>query len=69
MPLAKHSVVDTQGRVGAKFFRRLSVLFWRTAIEMIRNPTLMVLHWAMGIFMGVLVGLVFLDVADDISGA
>eukprot|EP01025_Chloroclados_australasicus_P058017 TRINITY_DN725_c0_g2_i3.p1 TRINITY_DN725_c0_g2~~TRINITY_DN725_c0_g2_i3.p1 ORF type:complete len:1433 (+),score=116.30 TRINITY_DN725_c0_g2_i3:171-4301(+) len=52
-----------------KFLRRLAVLFWRTGIEMIRNPTLMLLHWIMGLGMGLVVGLVFLDVKDDISGA
>eukprot|EP01026_Neomeris_dumetosa_P043685 TRINITY_DN3670_c0_g1_i2.p1 TRINITY_DN3670_c0_g1~~TRINITY_DN3670_c0_g1_i2.p1 ORF type:complete len:861 (-),score=96.45 TRINITY_DN3670_c0_g1_i2:406-2988(-) len=61
--------VETKSFYGAKFYRRVSVLFWRTAVEIVRNPTLLLLHWGMAILMGVLVGFVFRDVQDDISGA
>jgi ABC-type multidrug transport system ATPase subunit len=58
----------TETRQG-KLSRRLAVLFWRTAVDIIRNPTLLLLHWAMSLAMGVFVGCIFWQVGLDISGA
>jgi ABC-type multidrug transport system ATPase subunit len=57
--------IDRQGKLS----RRLAVLFWRTAVDIIRNPTLLLLHWAMSLAMGVFVGCIFWQVGLDISGA
>lgn len=49
--------------------RELAVLFWRALIDILRNPALLVLHWAIAIGIGIFVGLIFLNVDLTISGA
>jgi ABC-type multidrug transport system permease subunit len=41
--------------------RQLSVLFWRTFIDIVRNPALLLLHSLIAAIMGLITGLVFLD--------
>lgn len=42
--------------------RELAVMFWRTALETWRNPSLLLLHWAMALGMGLLLGSIFFQV-------
>ena len=39
--------------------RQMAVLFWRSYVDIIRNPTLLRLHVAIAIAMGLLTGFVF----------
>jgi ABC-type multidrug transport system ATPase subunit/ABC-type multidrug transport system permease subunit len=54
---------------GAGITRQLAVLFWRALMDIIRNPTLLLLHWVMGLIMGLFGGCIFFGVGTDISGA
>ena len=54
---------------GAGLHRELAVLFWRGLVDIVRNPTLLLLHWGMAIAMGLFVGCIFFNVGLDISGA
>ena len=45
------------------------MVFWRTLVDILRNPSLLILHWAMAVGMGVLMGAIFYNVGLDISGA
>lgn len=49
--------------------RECAVMFWRTGIDIARNPTLLILHWIMALGMGIFVGCIFWQVGLDISGA
>ncbi|EFN53179.1 hypothetical protein CHLNCDRAFT_136987 [Chlorella variabilis] len=49
--------------------RELAVVFWRTLVDILRNPSLLLLHWMLALLMGVFVGAVFFDVTFDVSGA
>lgn len=49
--------------------RECAVLFWRGFTDIIRNPVLLLLHWAMALGVGLFVGLIFHGLALDISGA
>lgn len=49
--------------------RELSIMFWRTAVDIIRNPTLLALHWVISILIGIFVGCIFWQVGNDVSGA
>jgi len=46
----------------------LSVLFWRTAVTMVRNPASMLVHFAISLAMGVLLGVLYWQVGDDLDG-
>lgn len=48
---------------------RLAVLFWRAGVDIVRNPGLLLLHWAMSLGMGIFTGCIFYQVGLDISGA
>jgi ABC-type multidrug transport system permease subunit len=50
------------------FWRQLTVLFWRTLIDIWRNPILLRLHFFMSAFMGIVMGLVFWNVDDTNTG-
>lgn len=50
-------------------WRELGVMFWRTGLDILRNPSLLLLHWLMALGMGIFVGCVFYKVGLDISGA
>lgn len=50
------------------FWRQLTVLFWRTLIDIWRNPILLRLHFFMSAFMGIVMGLVFWNVDDTNIG-
>jgi len=54
---------------GAGVSRQLAVLFWRASMDILRNPTLLLLHWVMGLLMGLFSGCVFFSVGLDIAGA
>lgn len=62
-------VTTASRRTGAGLSRELALLFWRAFIDIIRNPTLLLLHWGMGLGMGIFVGCIFWGVGTDISGA
>jgi hypothetical protein len=52
-----------------KLGRELAILFWRTIVDILRNPTLLALHWGMSLLMGIFVGVIFWNVGNDVSGA
>lgn len=51
------------------FVTELATLTWRTGIDMIRNPALVLLHWGLALGMGIFTGCVFWQVGFDTSGA
>ncbi|BDA44712.1 probable broad substrate specificity ATP-binding cassette transporter at C-terminar half [Coccomyxa sp. Obi] len=53
----------------APLARELAVLFWRTLTEILRNPTLLLMHCLMALIMGVLCGFIFFHISNDIAGA
>ncbi len=53
----------------APLARELAVLFWRTLTEILRNPTLLLMHCLMALIMGLLCGGIFYHISNDIAGA
>ena len=49
--------------------RELAVLYKRTFTEIIRNPTLLLMHCIMALVMGLLCGGIFYHISNDIAGA
>jgi ABC-type multidrug transport system ATPase subunit len=49
--------------------RQLGVLFWRSLVDVLRNPLLAGLHSAGGLILGIVVGVIFLRVSNDTAGA
>ena len=49
--------------------RELATLTWRNGLDMLRNPSLIILHWLLAIGMGIFTGCVFFQVGLDTSGA
>ena len=49
--------------------RELAVLYKRTFTEIIRNPTLLLMHCVMALIMGLLCGGIFWHISNDIAGA
>ena len=49
--------------------RELAVLYKRTFTEIIRNPTLLLMHCVMALVMGLLCGGIFWHISNDIAGA
>lgn len=47
----------------------LATLTWRNGLDMVRNPSLIVLHWLLALGMGIFAGCVFYQVGLDTSGA
>ena len=47
----------------------VGILFWRTGLDIVRNPILLILHWSVSLLMGIFVGCIFWKVDNDISGA
>ena len=45
------------------------MLAWRGALDMGRNPALAGLHWGLSLAMGLAVGLIYMHLPLDISGA
>lgn len=66
---ASTRVASLRGRTGGRLSRELAVVFWRTLVDILRNPSLLLLHWMLALLMGVFVGAVFFDVTFDVSGA
>lgn len=66
---ASSSLSSAAHPAGAGLSRQLAVLFWRALMDIIRNPTLLLLHWVMGLLMGLFGGCIFFGVGLDISGA
>jgi ABC-type multidrug transport system ATPase subunit/ABC-type multidrug transport system permease subunit len=52
----------------AGFARQLAVMFWRTSMDIMRNPTLLMLHVGIAAIVGVLNGAIFYQVEPDFSG-
>lgn len=50
------------------FSRQLTVLFWRTLVDIWRNPTLLRLHVIISAFMGIILGFVFWDLDNTNIG-
>lgn len=50
------------------FARQLAVMFWRTWIDIIRNPILLALHVCISVFVGVIVGAIFFNLSEDSIG-
>ena len=50
------------------FARQLAVMFWRTFMDIIRNPTLLILHVGIAAIVGVLNGAIFYQVEPTFSG-
>ena len=48
--------------------RQLSVMFWRTLVDIIRNPTLLTLHVSLAVFTGVITGAIFYQLEDNSIG-
>jgi len=48
--------------------RELSVMFWRTLVDIIRNPTLLALHVVLAVCTGVVLGAIFYDLDDTSVG-
>jgi ABC-type multidrug transport system ATPase subunit len=63
------TAAESRPAPGAGLSRQLAVLFWRALMDIIRNPTLLLLHWVMGLLMGLFGGCIFFGVGLDISGA
>ncbi len=61
--------ITTTPAAGSGLTRQLAVLFWRALMDIVRNPTLLLLHWVMGLLMGLFGGCIFFGVGLDISGA
>ena len=53
----------------ASIATELATLTWRNGLDMIRNPTLILLHWLLALGMGIFAGCVFYQVGLDTSGA
>ena len=62
--------VDTESRLEANssLRRELSVMFWRTLVDIIRNPTLLFLHVALATCTGVVTGAIFYDLESNSIG-
>ncbi len=45
----------------ARYGRQLSVMFWRTLTDIVRNPALLLLHCLVALVMGLITGLTFYD--------
>jgi ABC-type multidrug transport system ATPase subunit len=52
----------------AGFARQLAVMFWRTSMDIMRNPTLLFLHVGIAAVVGILNGAIFYQVEPDFSG-
>lgn len=48
--------------------RQLSVMFWRTLVDIVRNPTLLALHVGISTFTGIITGAIFYELTDDSIG-
>lgn len=48
-------------RSKARYGRQLSVMFWRTLTDIVRNPALLLLHCVVALVMGLITGLTFYD--------
>lgn len=48
--------------------RQLAVMFWRTWVDILRNPTLLALHVCISIFVGVIIGAIFWQLGFDSIG-
>jgi ABC-type multidrug transport system ATPase subunit len=48
--------------------RQLAVMFWRTLVDVVRNPALLALHAGVALAMGVVFGLIFWQLDDDSVG-
>ncbi|KAI8112521.1 hypothetical protein M9434_003844 [Picochlorum sp. BPE23] len=47
----------------------LATLTWRNSLDLVRNPSLLILHWLLSLGMGIFAGCVFFQVGLDTSGA
>ncbi len=49
--------------------RQLGVLFWRSGVDILRNPALLLMHMTMSIVLGLLVGFVYYQTSLEDAGA
>lgn len=47
---------------GGRLARELAVLSWRTLVDMLRNPSLLLMHWFIAAAIGVLLGCIYWQV-------
>ena len=62
----KHSALTHRD---ASIVTELATLTWRNGLDIVRNPTLILLHWLLALGMGIFAGCVFFQVGLDTSGA
>lgn len=67
-PVALSGVPPQQEARSAGFTRQLSVMFWRTGLDIFRSPTLLMLHVIVSIVVGVITGAIFFDLQLDFNG-
>lgn len=60
---SKYGPIQTAG-----FSRQLAVMFWRTGLDIIRNPTLLMLHVSVALIVGILIGAIFYQLDDNSIG-
>lgn len=61
--------LSTLTRRDTSIVTELATLTWRNGLDIIRNPTLILLHWLLALGMGIFAGCVFFQVGLDTSGA
>lgn len=52
----------------AGFWKQLAVMFWRSLIDIVRNPTLLILHATIATVAGILVGAIFFQLSFSSVG-
>ncbi len=62
------SVNEQQLKPAASFWTQCRILSRRSMINLYRNPMLLVMHYSISIVLGLLLGTLFWDVSDDLSG-
>lgn len=63
-----NGVVEVAPPRSVGWARQLSIMFWRTYIDIVRNPTLLKLHILIGIVVGVIIGVIFHKFEPTSSG-
>lgn len=60
--------VEVQPPRSVGWARQLSIMFWRTYVDIVRNPTLLKLHIFIGVVVGVIIGVIFHKFEPTSSG-
>ena len=62
------AAVEVPAPRSAGWARQLSIMFWRTYVDIIRNPTLLKLHIFIAVLVGVIIGVIFHEFQPTSSG-